>query len=129
LKRLAQLSRWLETARPESIRPEELARVHQAVENLDDRGVLRMIMGLSAVAASILIISAAWLYDGPRPTVNVVVQQSVAEQPWERVASSGPVVGQSAGVPISGTASIQTQRDTTDWMIMGMGGPGEHGNR
>jgi len=123
LKALSRISRLLETARPEAIRPDELARVHQAVHEIDDRGVLRLVIGLSGIAASILIISAAWLYDGPRPPVNVVVRPSVPEQAWERMASSGPMVDQPTGAPVTGTAI----KDTTDWMIVGMGG--EHGNR
>ena len=124
LNALAGLSRLLETARPEAIRPDELARVHAAVHEIDDRGVLRLVIGLSGIAASILIISAAWLYDGPRRPVDVVVRPSVPEQAWERMASSGPtMVDQPTGVPVTGTAI----KDTTDWMIIGTGG--EHGDR
>lgn len=130
LNALAGISRLLETARPAPIRSDELARVHEAVDSVDDRGVLRLVMGLSGIAASILIISAAWIYDGPRPPARVIVQESVPEQAWERMASSGPRAGQSTGVPVTGTAiNTQTQQDTTDWMIIGMGGPGEHGKR
>jgi anti-sigma factor RsiW len=123
LNALSRISRMLETARPAAIHPDELARVHEAVDEIDDRGVLRLVIGLSGIAASILIISAAWLYDGPRPPVSVVVRPSLPEQTWERMASSGPMVDQPTGTPVSGTAI----KDTTDWMIVGMGG--EHGNR
>jgi len=79
---------------------------------VDDRGVLRLAMGLSGIAASILVISAAWLYDGPRPPVHVIVQESVPEQAWSgwpAVAKGRPV----DGVPVTGTAiNSQTQRDT-----------------
>ena len=124
LDRLAALSRLLGTARPEPIRPDELARLHQAVDGIEDRGVLRLVAGLSAVAASILIISAAWLYDGPAPSARPIGLGPATEQTWERIAG-GYRVPQPAGARPSGTA----MRDTTDWMIRGTGGAGENGSR
>lgn len=119
LNRLMQLSELLRTARPEGIRADELARLHEAVESVEDRGIIRMVFGLSAVAASILIISTAWLYDVPqRGPVGPYVVGHVVEQPWERMASVGhPVVPE---VRPSGTA--MANQETIDWMIRGTGG-------
>lgn len=123
LERLAQLSDLLGTIRPEPIRADELARLHQAVDGVEDRGVLRLVAGLSAIAASILIISSAWLYDGPRPVNRTIVDR--APQPsWERMAAGGPMP-EATGARPSGTA----MRDTTNWMIQAMGGEREHGSR
>jgi anti-sigma factor RsiW len=128
LGRLLELSQLLRTARPEAIHADELARVHQAVEGVEDRGVIRLVTGLSAVAASILIISGAWLYDGPRPNTMQIARPTVPEQTWERMASAGQI-DVPVDVPQVGTAlDDRTQRDTADWMVIGMGGPVEHGN-
>lgn len=117
LKRLAQLSELLRTVRPEGIRPDELARVHEAVEGVEDRGVIRMVFGLSAVAASILIISTAWLYDAPQaPSGPVHVS---VEQPWERIASLGRPVQSDERRP---TGTAMGTQETIDWMIQGTGG-------
>jgi anti-sigma factor RsiW len=136
LRRLSQLTQLLSAARPEDIRPDELARAHAAVgrfegSGLEDRGVMRLIVGLSAVAASVLIISGAWLYDAPQPTsVQVSENQPVAEQAWERWASARPIA---SPINVAPTGMAQrddrTFRDTVDWMIVGMGGPVEHGSR
>lgn len=136
LARLSQLSQLLIVARPEGIRPDELARAHAAVgraeeSGIEDRGVLRLIVGLSAVAASVLIISGAWLYDAPQPTSGqITLQQSVPEQAWERWASAGPAASP-LDVPPAGMARRDDTalRDTVDWMVVGMGGPVEHGSR
>jgi anti-sigma factor RsiW len=136
LTRLSQLSQLLGTARPEGIRPDELTRVHEAVEEVEhsgseDRGIIRLMVGLSAVAASILIISGAWLYDAPQPASHSLSQgQPVSEQAWERMASAGQTAGP-IDVPPVGVARVNDRslRDTADWMVVGMGGPVEHGSR
>lgn len=139
LTRLSQLSQLLIATRPEGIRPDELTRAHEAVKEIehsatDDRGIIRLMAGLSAVAASVLIISGAWLYDAPQPASPRYSQgQVVAEQPWERWASAGPIASP-INVPPAGMArrdggDDRTFRDTVDWMIVGMGGPVEHGSR
>lgn len=118
LKRLAQLSELLRTVRPEGIRPDELARVHEAVEGVEDRGVIRMVFGLSAVAASILIISTAWLYDAPQAPSGPVAPVAL-EQPWERMASLGRPVQTDQGRQ---TGTAMGTQETIDWMIQGTGG-------
>lgn len=128
LEALRQLSSALQTARPEPIRPDELARLHEAIneaaDDVQDRGVLRLVAGLSAVAASILIISAAWLYDGPAPGGGTIVRRPVPEQTWERMAGGGAMPQPPGELP-RGTA----MRDTTNWMIHATGGAGEHDSR
>ena len=136
LRDLSQLSQLLGTARPEGNRPDELARAHAAVEEtehsgIENRGVMRLIVGLSAVAASVLIISGAWLYDAPQPTsLQISQHQPVAEQAWERWASAGPIASP-INAPPAGMALRDDRnfQDTVDWMIVGMGGPVEHGSR
>lgn len=129
LGRLSRLSQELATIRPEPIHPDELARLHEAVRGvedhaLEDRGVLRLVAGLSAMAASVLIIGTAWLYDGPKPNPTTIVREPVPVQNWERIASGG-ASAQPAEARPTGTA----MRDTTNWMIRALGGAGEHDSR
>lgn len=124
LGRMAELSELLGAGRPEGIRPGELARLHEAVEAFEDRGILRLVVGLSAIAASILIISTAWLYDGPRPNTTRLVRTPTTEQTWERWASEGRIEVPSGARP-TGTA----MSDTTHWMIQETGGQAGHGTR
>jgi anti-sigma factor RsiW len=134
LASLRDLSLALGAATPGPIRPDELARLHEAVSRIaveegDDRRVLRLAVGLSAVAASILIVSTAWLYDGsppanPGPFAEThFTGPSIAAQgePWENYAVGRE---QPEGARPTGTAI----NSTTDWMIGGMNGEGVHGN-
>ena len=127
--RLRDLSQTLHAVRFEPIRPDELARLHEAigaVQTQEDRGILRFAVGWSAVAASILIISAAWLYDAPASgRAPIVAPSRLASTPeiWERVASGG-----TAAAPQDATPSGTAMRDTTDWMIGGTKDEGGHGN-
>jgi anti-sigma factor RsiW len=135
LDRLRDLSHTLAAVRPEPIWQDELARLHDVIstytaEERDDRRILRLGVGLSAVAASILIISTAWLYDGPvgnpshlTPNTPSNLQTARTQEPWENVAVGR--IEQTAGERPTGTARIN---NTTDWMIGGMKGPDEHGN-
>lgn len=82
-------------------RPEELARMHGAVSRVArearDRPLLRIAGGLSAVAASVLIISGVWLAElrGGAPVRNINrpqaagTSQIATEFPkvWEQVAT------------------------------------------
>jgi hypothetical protein len=134
LERLRDLSRTLAGARPDPIRPDEMGRLHEVIatytrEAGDDRRILRLGFGLSAVAASILIISTAWLYDGPfgnrsRLAPTGPGSSSVANtgESWEHVAVGKPDT--SAGARPTGTA----RNDVTNWMIGGTKGPDAHGN-
>lgn len=70
---------------------EQLDALHDAVDAGADRPVLRMFGILSTVAASLLIVSCAWLSElspkSPTPGGGAVVHQSwAAPEPWEQVA-------------------------------------------
>jgi anti-sigma factor RsiW len=116
MARLRELSGVLATGRPEEILPIELARIHRAVERSDDRSLLRFSAAISAVAASVLIISSVWLLDGPQPRPMMSVNQH-AQQSWERLAAGRPFEEPRE-------TAVARVRDTTDWMVVGMGGRG-----
>ena len=131
LARLRDLSALFHGARPEPIRPGELARLHEVVDEAadgQDRRVLRLAVGLSAVAASILIISTAWLYDGPpgRPGHTTVSTSSGSNasqrEAWQNIAAGH--VEEPAGARPTGTA----MKSTIDWMIGSTKGEGVHGS-
>jgi anti-sigma factor RsiW len=73
----------------DDLRDDELTRLHQAIDaEQEDHPVWRLGLILGALAASVMIISSAWLMELPaRRTVHP--QEEVSMQPmesWERVA-------------------------------------------
>jgi anti-sigma factor RsiW len=123
LQRAGEMSALFAELKHPTMTSMELARLHRAVERADERSFLRFAAGISGIAASILIISAAWLYDAPRqgPLTGIAAQP---EQTWEHLASTGDVQKLPQGMPQTGVA----ERDATDWMVVGMGGHRTHGN-
>src|SRR5689334_10320193 len=67
----------------------ELARVHEAIDDASDRPILRVGGMLGAAAASLLIVSCAWLMDLPannRPATappTSTARMTAPAQPWE----------------------------------------------
>jgi anti-sigma factor RsiW len=123
LQRIRELSQLVASGRPEAIRADELARIHDAIEGVQNRSLFRFAAAMSAIAASILIISAAWLYDAT-PQRNVISQIPQTEHSWERLASTGQIE-LPAGAPETGLA----ERDTANWMAVSLGDGGGHGNQ
>ena len=106
--------------RPRDITPSELSRLHRAVDRVYSQPLLRLAVAVSAVAASILIISLAWLsvLSSPR-TVDVVVSPVVEEPTWERLAAGeGPAL--IPGDKQTGMAD----NATINWMLDGTRQPG-----
>ena len=86
LQELHELSRVLGQIRPRGeISQIELARVHRSLDRGRAQPLLRLAIGLSAAAASILIISLAWL-SVPSANRGTVVQYPQPQQQWERLA-------------------------------------------
>ena len=68
-----------------------VARVHDAVDAVEDEpslGIGRIAAVLTALAASVLIVGSAWLWDAPgRPVRSPLVAGRIVPTPaWERVA-------------------------------------------
>jgi len=121
LERIRNLSGIVAGAKPASeILPIDLARIHAAIDGTEDRSLFRFAVGMSGIAASILIISAAWLYDGPRPSGPV--QQGVAnsEQSWEYLATTGRVREPLDAPGVTRQTGV-AETETTDWMLLKLG--------
>ena len=92
---LAELATMREVAaalaayQPEEISQIELARLHRAIDRVDDRGLLRLAGMLSAVAASVLIICMAWMSQSPASAP--IAQRSDPQRvpAWENLAMGG----------------------------------------
>ena len=111
---LGDMSRlFAQRPRQRDITPLELSRLHRAVDRVYSQPLLRLAVAVSAVAASILIISLAWLsvLSSPR-TGDVGVGPIVEEPTWERLAAGeGP--GPMPGYKQTGMADA----DTINWML------------
>jgi anti-sigma factor RsiW len=117
LAALRELSELLGDRQAAIIRADELSRIHAAVEEVSDRSLLRLAVAMASVAASILIISMAWMYDLPTAT-SPLVQQDHAVPEWERLAEM-----QRPDTPFADSsteAGLADARDTADWMLKGI---------
>src|SRR5690349_1789363 len=69
LRLLRETSRRFADERFDDLAPDELARLHAAIDEAEsDRPLLRIAGAIGVIAASILIVSCAWLMDLPRGT-------------------------------------------------------------
>lgn len=92
LHRLRQVGRMFDAIADEPLSDAAVARIHRAVDQADVEaplGILRIALVLTALAASVVVIGSAWLWEAPaagtpiRPTVSI--RRSAASD-WERVA-------------------------------------------
>jgi len=113
LKSLRKVSGLLRQSDSEDLSPLELARLRLAigaVENRED-SPLRLFGGLLAVAASIMVVCAAWWYETPLPVPRA--STSVHETPaWERTAMNRRV----DLAPVSGGEGI-SDPNLAEWMV------------
>lgn len=127
LANLRTLSEALSQVRFGDISQIELARLHKKLDSGTDRSLLRLAGGLTAVAASILIISLAWLTQGSSirpgdPSPTQVTQTSLPQ--WEQMAMGadpeqfpvGGIEAPGALTPNTGVAEIP-DRETANWML------------
>jgi len=95
--------------------PLELARLRRAVCAVEEReeSPLRLFGSLLAVAASIMVVCAAWWYEAPRtaPRVSTGVHEMPA---WERTAMNRRVDFD----PVSGREGI-SDPNLAEWMVAG----------
>jgi anti-sigma factor RsiW len=122
LRQARELSKLLISARPHEIEPRELSSIHDAVDEIANRSILRFAMGLSAIAASILIVSAAWLYDGVPARTQIVQDSQPTEQAWERWASTGQIDLPARVQPETAMA----QQKAIEWMAVSLGDSPPH---
>lgn len=85
LHALQELSRSMAEYPFADLDPHELARVHKAIKSDDVDPVWRLGGVLSAMAASVLIVSGVWLTQIPRLSTQTV-RSAAPPQNWERIA-------------------------------------------
>jgi anti-sigma factor RsiW len=103
LEQIRESSRMLREYPFDDLRDEELAHAHAAIDDASDRPILRLGFSLGVIAASVLIVSCAWLYelrgdnrpDLPQQVVTRVAPPIAPNAPnapnapapqWERMA-------------------------------------------
>jgi anti-sigma factor RsiW len=130
IRRLSGLIRAAEANRQgDDIRPDELRRIHSAVRQVEhDQPLMRIAGFMSAVAASLLIISAAWLAELPRPTsiARTPAPLSIDTPEWQQVALREyvpPVPFQTEDMHDNLPAFAQadgTDTQFVNWMVVGL---------
>jgi anti-sigma factor RsiW len=128
LEEIREVSRAFEKLGAEGPSASALTRAHQAAESAvagAPSPVLRVAGTLASLAASVLVIASAWLWESsgevvqPRP-VSVTLPAPVPE--WERVAMTlepGPLP---EGVPDSPERQMLADVRCADWMLRNMEG-------
>jgi anti-sigma factor RsiW len=88
LAELAQMSNLFAAASVPHLSQISLHRLHHKVADEMDRGLVRLAWGLSAVAASIMVVASAWLMQiKPVPTAAPTITAQAAP-PWVGVPTS-----------------------------------------
>lgn len=115
LQGLRELSQLLGPIRPRGeISQIELARVHRTLDRGRAQPLLRLGIGLSAAAASILIISLAWL-SVPSTNRGSMARHSEPQPQWERLA-----MGYDRNLvepPSPGQETDLADRELIEWML------------
>ena len=106
----------------DDLRDDELVRLHQAIDaEQEDHPVWRLGMILGALAASVMIISSAWLMELPaRSRVAPVGQVATAPmESWERVAMY--LRADPSAVPADDPGAIRVaDSQFAQWMLDGL---------
>jgi anti-sigma factor RsiW len=126
--RVRELSDWFAPVRAAEPKPELLGRLHDSVHEEGDfedkrrvSAALPMARMLLALAASVLIVAGAWLFDGagapatPKPPMS---QRLAQAQPWERTALTLEVEP-----PYDASGLRPDQERLLDWMVASLDKP------
>jgi anti-sigma factor RsiW len=116
LESLRRLSGHFATTPVSALTRIELRRLYDTPKSEPERSLFSFAVGLLATAASLLIVSAAWLSEIPavKPVVPVVAMHDVPD--WERFAMSG----QTEVPPGLGERTAVADADLADWMLSGL---------
>lgn len=86
---LRAVSDMLKNEITDELSPASLSRIHEAIDEDADRPILRLGGVLGTIAASVLIIGAAWMMELPSPapaSPRLHSQLTASSQSWEQVA-------------------------------------------
>ena len=129
--RVRELSNWFGPVRALEPKSELLARLHDSVHKRGDfddtrrmRDALPMARMLLALAASVLIVAGAWLFDGagaPATPIQMPMSQRLAQaEPWERTALTLEVE------PSHDAGALRPDQERLlDWMVASLDKPGQ----
>jgi len=127
--RVRELSEWFAPVRGQEPKQELLGRMHDAIHKSGDfedkrriSDALPMARMLLALAASVLIVAGAWLFDGagaPATPLQMPMSQRLAQaQPWERTALTLEVE------PAYGASGLRPDQERLlDWMVASLDKP------
>ena len=133
LKGLRDVSAAMGEFNPGDITPMELARLHRGIDRADEGSLVRFNVALIGMAASVLIISLAWIGQGPAqsgPSGRVTTNRPQ----WEEIATGQPARppliqdGTGPRLPDTGVAK-GPDSDTIDWMLNGLQPPISNASR
>lgn len=124
LEQIREASRMLREYPFDDVRDGELAHVHAAIDDAADRPILRLGFSLGVIAASVLIVSCAWLYElrgENRTTAHEQVVTRVAPTApapqWERMA----MTLRADPLPHPGDDTSKfADAQLADWMLNGL---------
>lgn len=120
LAQLREVSSLFTNMGSDPMHADELTRLHEAVDDAMDRPVLRMFGMISAIAASLLIVSSVWLMEISRrqetvtsPTPTIVK----SPEAWERLATT---LKPEAVEPAPGSTESMADASLAEWMLHGV---------
>ena len=129
LATIRDVSSALAAYEPDPISQIELARLHRAIDRVDDGNVIRLAGKLAAVAASVLIICMAWMSQSPvgSPVAQHPDQQACPSD-WTDLAMGAPP--EAPGVPTDLTSGAPHDTGVAiDFMLNGIQGLSAHESR
>jgi hypothetical protein len=120
IRSLRETSRLLTSYPFADIDRDELARAHDVIDAAVDQPVWRLGFTLGALAASVLIVSCAWLMELPKasPAENPSPQIATNPQPqWERMATT---LKAEPFRSINGDTAMMSDSRLEEWMLNGL---------
>ena len=122
LRQASQLLRGYAFA---DLEPGELERAHEAIDASADQPILRLGFTMGVIAASVLIVSCAWLMELPKSPTSVIENPPalVSVPQWERMAMT--LKAEPLPPAREQTAELNDSR-LADWMLNGLGGKNTH---
>lgn len=117
LEQLREISHLFADQVPSDLTKDELDRVHSAVDSAADRPIFRMFGAISTIAASLLIVSWAWMSELPNQTSSPGdTTRTVALSPeaWETVAIT---LQPTAEERVPSAAEHVADASLADWML------------
>lgn len=125
IRSLRETSRMLKSYPFADIDRDELARAHDAIDAAVDQPILRLGFTLGALAASVLIVSCAWLMELPKASPSPQVGPPIQQPQWERMATT---LKAEPFRSMNGDTAMMTTTDPklAEWMLNGLDAKNTH---